>query len=47
MKNTQSLSAQYNVRKLDESDVNEVLELTKKNPLFFNIANRWRQGKAF
>lgn len=35
MKNTQSLSAKYNVRKLDEPDVNEVLELTKKNPLFF------------
>ena len=35
MKNIQSLSAQYNVRKLDESDANEVLELMKKNPLFF------------
>lgn len=35
MKNIQSLSAKFDVRKLDESDVNEVLELMKKNPLFF------------
>lgn len=35
MKNIQNLSAKYDVRKLDESDANEVLELMKKNPLFF------------
>lgn len=35
MKNIQNLSAKFDVRKLDESDVNEVLELMKKNPLFF------------
>ena len=46
MKNIQSLSAKYDVRKLDETDVNAVLELMKGNPLFFRYCSPMATGQS-